>query len=88
MVYFLSGMITAGFLIASLFFFRFCRRTGDALFFVFGVSFVLFAMSHASALLSDAPRDDRTWVYLLRLSGFALLLIGIFWKNFGKTELR
>jgi uncharacterized membrane protein HdeD (DUF308 family) len=86
MVQFLSGMTTAGFLIAALFFFRFWRRTRDSLFATFGVSFILFAIGQMASLVSDAPQDDRTWVYLLRLAGFILLLIAIIRKNFGESK--
>ncbi|MGH9582723.1 MAG: DUF5985 family protein [Bryobacteraceae bacterium] len=78
---FLSGMTTAGFLIAALFFFRFWRKAKDALFAYFGISFVLFAAGQAARLVVDAPHDDRTWIYLLRLAGFALLLVAIVRKN-------
>ncbi len=81
MLQFISGMIFFGELIAALFFFRFWKRTGDILFATFGLSFVLFAVSQAASLLSDAPREDRVWIYMFRLAGFALLLGAIVWKN-------
>jgi peptidoglycan/LPS O-acetylase OafA/YrhL len=81
MINYISGIISGGYLIAALFFFRFWRRTGDVLFAVFGVSFVLFAVSQGASLLSDVPREDRSWIYLFRLAGFALLLGCIIWKN-------
>lgn len=84
MITFLSGMISAGDLIAALFFFRFWKRTGDGLFAVFGISFVLFAISQGALILADSPREDRSWIYLFRLAGFALLLGSIIWKNIGR----
>ena len=81
MLQFLSGMIFAGQLVAALFFIRFWRRTGDILFVAFGLSFVFFAVSQGASLLSDAPREDRAWIYIFRLAGFALLLGAIVWKN-------
>jgi peptidoglycan/LPS O-acetylase OafA/YrhL len=83
---FLSGMIAAGFLIAALFFFRFWRRTHDSLFAIFGISFVLFALSQAAALGFDSPHDDKTFVYLLRLAGFLLLLVAIVRKNIQSSK--
>ena len=85
MFQFLSGMTTAGFLIAALFFFRFWRRTKDSLFANFGVSFILFAIGQAASLVANVPHDDKTWVYLLRLAGFILLLVAIFCKNLGES---
>ncbi|MFN3655905.1 MAG: DUF5985 family protein [Pseudolabrys sp.] len=81
MVEFLSGMIAAGCLIAALFFCRFWRRTKDSLFAIFSVSFVLFALSQLMSVVYDAPREDKTWVYLLRLAGFVLLMVAIARKN-------
>jgi len=86
MIEFMSGMISAGHLIAALFFVRFWKRTGDKLFAVFAVSFVLFAMSQAALLLSDSPREDARWIYLFRLAGFVLLLGSIVWKNVGRQN--
>jgi len=85
---FLSGMITAGSLVAALFFFRFWKRTRDSLFLVFGMSFLLFAFSQAATLLAEAPGDTLRWVYLLRLAGFVLLLAAIIGKNFDKPSAR
>jgi hypothetical protein len=84
MINYLAGLITAGDLVAALFFFRFWKRTGDVLFLVFGVSFVLFAASQTALLFSEELREDRVWIYLLRLIGFALILGSIVWKNVRK----
>lgn len=81
MMTFLSGMVTGGFLVAALFFFRFWKRTKDALFAIFGISFVLFAVSQVGSQFSNAPREDVVWVYLLRLAGFALILVAVIGKN-------
>lgn len=86
MLEFLSGMISGGYLIAGLFFFRFWKRTGDVLFATFGVSFVLFAVSQGALLLTDSPREDRGWIYLFRLAGFVLLLGAIIWKNMSRRS--
>lgn len=81
MTSFLSGMITAGFLVAALFFFRFWRRTGDSLFATFGISFLLFAISQSVSVSFDFLHDDKTVVFVMRLAGFALLLVAIARKN-------
>jgi len=86
MATFLSGMITAGFLVAALFFFRFWRRTRDPLFAIFGISFLLFAIGQSISVSFDFLRDDRTIVYVLRLIGFGLLLVAIARKNFDKAK--
>jgi Family of unknown function (DUF5985) len=86
MATFLSGMITAGFLIAALFFVRFWTRTGDSLFAIFGVSFVLFAISQSLSVSFDFLHDDKTAVFVLRLIGFGLLLVAIAWKNVARQK--
>ena len=83
---FLSGLVTGGFLIAAVFFFRFWKRTEDSLFAIFGISFVLFALNQGATLWANSPQDDQGAVYLLRLTGFVLLLIAIAVKNFKKPE--
>lgn len=86
MDFFLSGMATAGFLIAALFFFRFWKRTKDVLFVTFAIAFVLFAAGQAAALWLNLPHNDNPWVYLLRLAGFILILLAIARKNVAKPK--
>jgi hypothetical protein len=86
MAQFLSGMATAGFLVAALFFLRFWRRTQDLLFAAFAVAFLLFGASQASSLMFAGPEDDRTWTFVLRLAGFVLLLLAIAGKNFSRKK--
>src|SRR5690242_13222166 len=42
---FLSGIITAGYVVAALFFAKFWRRTRDALFIAFSIAFLLLALN-------------------------------------------
>jgi hypothetical protein len=83
---FLSGAITMGFVIAGLFFLRFWRKTGDTLFVYFGISFWLLAAGQAAPLVLDIPREDQSWIYLIRLSGFVVLIIAIVGKNLGRAR--
>ena len=78
---FLSGAITMGFLVGSAFFLRFWRRTGDALFAAFAVAFLLLGTSQALTTLLNAPLEERTWMFLLRLAAFSLLIVAILQKN-------
>jgi hypothetical protein len=78
---FLSGISTAGFLIASLFFFSFWRRTADSLFVAFGLAFLLLAANQAILTLAQISAEHRSWVYLLRLAAFGLLIFAIIRKN-------
>jgi hypothetical protein len=81
---FLAGMITMGFLVAALMFFRYWRRTRDSLFAIFGISFLLFALGQALTVFADIPREEHSWLYLVRLAGFVLLIVGIVAKNVGR----
>lgn len=85
---FFSGLITMGFAVAGLFFFRFWRRTGDALFAAFGLSFWLFALNQSLLTLSGIPREEQSWIYLIRLAGFAVLIVAIVGKNWNRPNLR
>jgi len=78
---FLSGAITMGFLVAGLFFLRFWRRSGDGLFVAFALAFWLLGLSQALLALADIPVEERSWLYLLRLAAFSLILGSVWIKN-------
>ena len=78
---FLSGAIAAGFLVAGLFFLRFWRKTRDGLFAAFAVAFWLLGLNQALLAFSSVPAEERTWLYLLRLAAFVLILVAIWRKN-------
>jgi hypothetical protein len=75
-------MVTAGYLVAALFFFRFWLRTNDSLFVNFSIAFLLFASGQFGSVWYEGAHDDNTWIFLLRLAGFVLLLVAIVRKNF------
>ena len=77
---FFSGAIAMGFGIAGLFFLRFWRRTRDRFFLAFAGAFWLMMLQAATAV-SDIPDESQTWVYLLRLAAFILLIVAIVLKN-------
>jgi hypothetical protein len=78
---FVSGMIAMGFLTAGLFFFRFWRRTGDRLFIAFGLAFCLLSLNHVLLAAAGIPREELSWVYLIRLAAFALIIVAVAAKN-------
>jgi hypothetical protein len=81
---FVTGMVTMGHLVASLFFLRFWRRTGDWLFAAFSIAFLCFALTQALVVLTGIPREEQSLIYLLRLAGFALLAAAIIGKNWNR----
>jgi Family of unknown function (DUF5985) len=77
-VLFLSGFLTMGYAIASLFFLRFFRQSRDALFGWFAAAFGLLAAQRVVLTLSAETSEA---IYLLRLAAFAMIIIAIVGKN-------
>jgi len=78
---FLSGMVTAGFLAAGLFFARFWARSREFLFLAFAAAFWLLALNQALVALVPEPEERQSWFYLLRVAAFLLIAIAIIRKN-------
>jgi K+ transporter len=81
MLPFLYGAITLGFVVAALFFLRFWKRTHDGLFVAFAIAFLLLGLNQALLAFSKVPVEERTWLYLLRLAAFLLIIVSIWRKN-------
>lgn len=78
---FLSGVTTMGLLVAGLFFLRFWKRTAEGLFLAFAAAFWLLGIGQALLTFSAVPVEERSWLYLLRLIAFSLILVSIWRKN-------
>jgi hypothetical protein len=78
---FLAGAVTFGFLLASLFFLRFWKRTSDSLFLAFAAAFFLLGLGQGLLAIASIPVEERSWLYLFRLAAFALILVAIVRKN-------
>ena len=78
---FLSGAITLGFLVASLFFLRSWRRTRDSLFLAFAIAFALLGLGQAVQSLASIPQEERSHLFLIRLAAFTIILAAIAHKN-------
>ena len=78
---FLSGAIVMGFIVSGLFFLRFWKRTGETLFIAFALAFWLLGLTQALLSFTDIPVEERSWLYLLRLAAFLLILASIWIKN-------
>jgi hypothetical protein len=81
---FITGMLTAGYLIAGLFFLKFWRRTRDGLFAAFAAAFALMALNQAIPALFGIPDEALGGVYLLRLAAFLLIIWAILSKNMAR----
>ena len=81
MFYFLSGLVTMGDLVAALFFLKFWKRSDDPLFATFAAAFALLALGQGLLAFSDLPVEERSWIYILRLAAFLLIIVAIVRKN-------
>lgn len=78
---FLSGAVTMGFVLCGLHFLGFWKRTRDSLFLAFAFAFWLLGLNQAILALADIPVEERSWVYLLRLAAFVLIIVAVAGKN-------
>ncbi len=81
LVTFIAGAVVAGFALAGLFFLKFWKRTRDELFLAFTAAFWLLGITQALLTFSHVPVEERSWLYLLRLAAFLLILAAIWRKN-------
>ncbi len=77
---FLGGAVSMGFAIAALVFLRFWRRTDQSLFLAFAGSFALLAVNQAFLTLTNVVVEERSWLYVIRLAAF-LLIIWAIWQH-------
>jgi hypothetical protein len=78
---FLAGAIVMGFAVAALMFLKFWKRTREGLFLAFSGSFLLLGVTQALLTLGDFHDEERSWLYLLRLAAFLLILFAMGWQN-------
>jgi hypothetical protein len=78
---FMNGAIAMGFAIAGLYFLRFWRDTRDRLFVFFAAAFWVLALERVGLLYVGPDEAARATVYLARLAGFSLIIVGIVDKN-------
>jgi membrane-associated PAP2 superfamily phosphatase len=78
---FLGGLTAMGFAVAGLFFLRFWTRTRDRLFALFALAFWLLALNQGLLAALREAREEHTWIYLLRLAAFVLIIFAIVSKN-------
>ena len=78
---FLSGAVTLGFVLCGLHFLGFWKRTRDSLFLAFACAFWLLGLNQALLALGDIPVEERSWVFLLRLAAFVLIIVAVVAKN-------
>jgi hypothetical protein len=77
----LGGAIVMGLAVAGVFFLRFWKRTHDRLFLFFAAAFGLLAVNRLLVGTFDIVREEQSWVYVLRLVAFVLIIAAILLKN-------
>lgn len=77
----LMGAIAMASAVASLFFLRFWRDTGDRLFAIFSAAFLLLGITRIGLALSQTQLESQTHWYWVRLVAFVLILVAIIDKN-------
>ena len=81
MLQFLTGAAAMACWVAMLFFLRFWRESGDRLFVMFSVAFLLLGLTRLGLAVSFYPSDEHTYLYWVRLAAFVLILVAIIDKN-------
>ena len=77
----LSGLLTAGYLVAALHFLKFQRRTGDRLFLAFAIAFAVLAAQRAALVVLAEVPEATLLLYGLRVLAFLLIIAAIIDKN-------
>lgn len=78
---FLLGALAMGFLVAGMFFARFFTRTRDRFFAFLALAFIIMSLNQVTLAVLGEDSEFHSWVYLIRLAAFVLILIGIYDKN-------
>lgn len=78
---FLSGLIVTLSLGIATFQLRYWVRSKDRLFLFFAVSFALMAVNRTALSIVADESETRTYLYVVRLIAFILIIVGIFDKN-------
>ncbi|HUG66489.1 MAG TPA: DUF5985 family protein [Pirellulaceae bacterium] len=77
----MMGAIALASWIAAIFFMRFWRDTGDRLFALFSVAFILLGITRLGLAMQNEQLEAQTHWYWVRLAAFILILLAIADKN-------
>lgn len=78
---FLHGMIAAVAATIALIFFKFWRQTRDRLLAFFSAAFGVMAIERVLHAMSPMSSEHGYLIYVVRLLGFVLILVGVLDKN-------
>lgn len=77
----ITGMIAMAHFVAGLFFLRFWAETRDRLFIMFALAFLILGIQRIVFTLTAQSSEDSTYLYVVRLLAFVLILVAIIDKN-------
>ena len=86
MIDFLSGAVTLAYVVGSMYFVHFWKRTSDRLFLAFALAFALLALNQAGVFVMGTEDERYNYVYILRVLGFVLILLAIVDKNIARRR--
>lgn len=82
---FLNGAVFFGNLVIALLFLRFYRKSRDRFFVFFSVAFAALAVHRAMFLafktFDDMEEQNSSWLYVIRLAAYVLIIVAILDKN-------
>lgn len=78
---FLLGALAMGFLVAAMFFGHFFSRTRDRFFAFMATAFATMSANQLPLASLGEDSEYRSWLYLIRLSAFILILAAVIDKN-------
>ena len=85
---YLGGLVTMCFVVIGIHFVKFWSRTRDALFIAFAIAFWLLAANQGLVAIGVVPREEQSWIYLLRVAAFVFIAVAIVRKNAGPDVRR
>ena len=77
----ISGMLTAGYLIAGVHFLKFHHRSRDRLFLIFALAFWMLAAQRAALSVMSDVSEAAIYLYAMRAAAFLLIIAAIIDKN-------
>ena len=78
---FIDGAMTMAFLANALFFRRAWAKSRDSFFALFSAAFALMALERIPLAFVSAGQHERSFIFLIRLLAFVLIIVAIVRKN-------
>lgn len=76
-----SGALTIAYAIIALFFYKFRSRSGDRLFTLFALAFLILSGQRLVLTVAREWGENSVWLYSLRLLAFVVIVYAIVDKN-------